>query len=99
MREGSCVLVRVWDTTGEKCVTAPRPCDARVMTTRLDSLYIPDIPASFEPGTVIVLALASPSLTEPIVARPALVLYCGSFTPDGHPIVDVLADPEYLPEA
>jgi hypothetical protein len=101
LEHGRCVLVRVWDTTSEEHVTSfeahVRPCDERLMITRLDVMHIANIPASYEPGTVVVLTKSLlPGL--PVAAKPALVLHCGSFTPDGHPIVDVAADPEYLPE-
>jgi hypothetical protein len=98
-----CHLVRVWDTTAEErfeTLGGPgRPCDVRVMLERRDELHLhvpPMTARDLAPGTIVLFNVTFNGV--PIVRKPALVLRTGQFAPDGHPIVDVVADPEYLPE-
>lgn len=96
-------VIRMWDTTDEERVdtydATVRACDRRQIIERhsvLDLMVPPDLARQLQPGTIVMLNTYLDGV--PVTGKPALVMSVGNFSPDGHPIVDVLADPEFLPE-
>lgn len=96
-------VIRVWDTTDEERVDTydetVRPCDKRLVLERHDVLNLmvpPELSRQLRPGMIVLLNTYLDGVS--VTGKPALVMSVGAFSPDGHPIVDVLADPEFLPE-
>jgi hypothetical protein len=98
MKHADGAFIRIWDTTAEHELTViGPPCERRLVLERVDGIILdlpPDLLRHLQPGTVVILDASFDGV--PMVKKPALVLHIGSFTPEGQPIIDVLADPEYL---